>query len=71
MYPYHNQIKRRIKNGELSAYEFGSYKNIGECLILHFSTYPNIRPHKYAEYVDILADWNRGKFSKDKATVDM
>lgn len=69
MYPYHNCIKQRIKNGELTAYEYGSYKNIGECLILYFSTYPitrPIRPHKYAEYVDILVDWKNGKFNKEK-----
>lgn len=60
MYPYHNTIKKRIKNGELVNYEFvKDYKNIGECLLLHFKTQPferPIRPHKYHEYVDILAD---------------
>lgn len=63
MYPYHNEIKKRIKNGELIGYEFlENYKNIGECLLLYFSTYPferPIRPHKYHEYTDILAEWNR------------
>lgn len=63
MYPYHNIIKKRIKNGELVSYEFiDNYKNIGECLLLHFDTYPferPIRPHKYSEYVEILAEWNR------------
>lgn len=62
MYPYHNQIKKRIKNGELIGYHFSFRKNIGECLILLFNTEPRerpIRPHKYAEYVDILADWER------------
>ena len=65
MYPYHNTIKKRIKNGELIGYQFvDNYKNIGECLLLTFSTPPferPIRPHKYHEYVDILADWKRNK----------
>lgn len=31
MYPYHNTIKKRIKNGELIGYQFvDNYKNIGE-----------------------------------------
>lgn len=63
MYPYHNRIKQRIKNGELVGYTFvESYKNIGECLLLLFSTPPferPVRPHKYGEYVDILVEWNR------------
>lgn len=58
MYPYHNRIKQRIKNGELVGYHFvKSYKNIGECLILEFSTPPfirPIRPHKYHEYLTFL-----------------
>ena len=65
MYPYHNTIKKRIKNGELIGYEFvDDYKNIGKCLLLIFNTPPferPVRPHKYHEYVDILADWNRKK----------
>ena len=65
MYPYHNKIKSRIKNGKLIGYRFESdYSKIGECLILEFSTYPfirPIRPYRYAEYVDILADWQGGK----------
>ncbi len=58
MYPYHNKIKQRIKNGELIGYRFvDNYKNIGECLILEFSTPPfirPIRPHKYYEYEKLL-----------------
>ena len=65
MYPYHNIIKKRIKNGELIGYAFvENYKNIGECLLLTFNTPPferPVRPHKYHEYVDILADWKRDK----------
>ena len=58
MYPYHNVIKRRIKNGELVGFEYvENYKDIGKCLLLHFKTYPferPIRPHKYAEYDKLL-----------------
>lgn len=68
MYLYHNEIKKRIRNGELIGYEFiDSYKSIGECLLLYFSTEPfirPIRPHKYHEYTDILAEWNRNKEAK-------
>lgn len=65
MYLYHNTIKKRIKNGELIGYQFvDNYKNIGECLLLTFNTPPferPIRPHKYHECVDILAEWKRKK----------
>ena len=65
MYPYHNRIKQRIRNGELIGYEFTEeHPGIGECLLLYFSTFPPIRPvrpHRYVEYVDILAEWNRRK----------
>ena len=61
MYSYHNTIKKRIKNGELTGFDYvDNYKNIGECLLLHFSTPPferPIRPHKYYEYYEILAIW--------------
>ena len=71
MYPYHNAIKQRIMNGELTGYEFvDDYKNIGECLLLYFNTFPPvrpIRPHKYHEYVEILAEWERnGYVARDK-----
>lgn len=61
MYPYHNKIKQRIKNGELVGYDFvDSYNKIGKCLVLHFSTTPYqrpIRPHRYQEYETILKEW--------------
>ena len=61
--PYHNRIKQRINAGELIGYEFREdYPRIGECLVLKFSAHPAtrpIRPHKYVEYVDILAKWNK------------
>ena len=59
MYPYHNLNKKRIKNGELIYFEFVSnYKNIGECMLLHFSSPPftrPVRPEKYAEYFELLS----------------
>ena len=62
MYPYHNRIKQRIKAGELVEYEFTEdYPGIGEALVLKFRTYPPlrpVRPHRYGEYVAILAKWN-------------
>lgn len=63
MYPYHNKIKSRIRAGELTRHYFTDhYPGIGECMVLVFSTYPfirPIRPHRYAEYVDILAEWGK------------
>jgi len=54
MYPYHNKIKQRIKNGELTNFEFvEKYKNISPCLLLYFSTEPLIKPvreHRFEEY---------------------
>ncbi len=54
MYPYHNKIKQRIKNGELVSFEFvEKYKNISPCLVLYFKTEPFIRPireHRFSEY---------------------
>ena len=58
MYPYHNRIKQRIRNGELIGYEFRTdYPNIGECLVLKFSTLPAlrpIRPHRVGEYMELV-----------------
>ena len=58
MYPYHNKIKQRIKNNELLRYEYvENYKNISPCLVLHFSTAPQIRPireHRFKEYEEIF-----------------
>jgi len=58
MYPYHNKIKQRIKNNELVGYEYvDKYKSISPCLLLYFSTTPEIRPirkHRFKEYEDIL-----------------
>ena len=58
MYPYHNQIKKRINNKELVSYEYvDKYKNITPCLLLHFITEPKIRPireHRFKEYETIF-----------------
>ena len=58
MYPYHNRIKQRIAAGELISHEWRTdYPNIGECLVLKFSTPPflrPIRPHRYAEYMPLI-----------------
>ncbi|GIM49612.1 hypothetical protein [Capnocytophaga stomatis] len=61
MYPYHNKIKQRIKNGELIKYEFvEKYKDISPCLLLYFNTEPYVRPvreHRFEEYKEILASF--------------
>lgn len=58
MYPYHNKIKQRIKNGELVHFELvEKYKTIQPCLVLYFSTEPFIKPireHRFDEYKEIL-----------------
>lgn len=60
MYPYHNKIKQRIAAGELIGHEWRTdYPNIGECLVLKFSTPPflrPIRPHRYAEYLPLIGE---------------
>lgn len=59
MYPYHNKIKQRIKNNELTGYEYvKEYNSISPCLLLYFSTEPKIRPirqHRFEEYETLLA----------------
>jgi hypothetical protein len=59
MYPYHNKIKQRIKNGELVKFEFvEKYKDISPCLLLYFKTEPFVKPvreHRFAEYKLILS----------------
>ena len=68
MYPYHNRIKQRIKNGELVGHKFvDNHKGVGECMLLIFKTEPSIRPirpKRYVEYVDILARWSKGEFNR-------
>ena len=55
MYPYHNKIKQRIKQGELTGFEFiNNHKRIkGNVLMLYFNTEPFERPireHRFKEY---------------------
>lgn len=58
MYSYHNRIRQRIRNGELVDHYFtDGYKNIGEALVLVFSTEPYlrpIRPHRWGEYAEVI-----------------
>jgi hypothetical protein len=60
MYPYHNKIKQRINNNELTWYEYvDKYKSISHCLLLYFDTEPKIRPirdHRFEEYEEILKE---------------
>ena len=58
MYPYHNKIKQRIGNDELTGFEFvKKYKQIQPCLLLYFNTEPYVRPireHRFEEYKKLL-----------------
>ena len=58
MYPYHNKIKQRIKNDELTSFEFvEKYKAISPCLVLFFRTEPFVKPirqHRFEEYAELL-----------------
>lgn len=45
MYPYHNRIKQRIRNGELiDRYFTDDYPRIGKAMVLVFNTEPFKRP---------------------------
>lgn len=74
LYPYHNRIKQRIYAGELLRYEYvRDYPRIGEALVLYFSTHPPvrpIRPHRYAEYLPILARWDAGGYRQNTEDCD-
>lgn len=60
MYPYHNKIKQRIKNNELTHYEYlKKHKDISPCLLLYFETTPHIRPirkHRFKEYEELFKE---------------
>jgi len=62
MYPYHNRIKQRIVNRELTSYEYvDKYKDISPCLLLYFNTDPYVRPireHRFEEYEFIFKELN-------------
>lgn len=57
-YSYHNRIKQRISNNELTGFEYvDQYNNIKPCLLLYFDTEPKIRPirqHRFKEYEKLL-----------------
>lgn len=55
MYPYHNKIKQRINQGELTGFKFiENHARIkGKVLMLYFRSEPferPIRPHRFKEY---------------------
>ena len=64
-YGYHQKNKQRIRAGELVDHYFTqNYPGIGEALVLVFNTAPfkrPIRPHRWADYVDILTEWAKTK----------
>ncbi len=66
MYPYHNKIKQRIRNNELIRYEYvDKYKNISPCLLLFFSTNPQIRPireHRFDDYEILFKNLNKNDY---------
>jgi len=53
-YSYHNRIKQRIGNGELTGFEFVEKHNkIAPALLLFFETKPKVRPireYRWPEY---------------------
>ena len=69
MYPYHNKIKQRINNKELTRYEYvKKYKDISPCLLLYFETEPIVRPireHRFEEYEAIFNEQNIRAGKKD------
>ena len=69
MYPYHNKIKQRISNNELTGYEYvKQYKNISPCLLLYFDTEPKVRPireQRFKEYEAIFNEQNITVRKKD------
>lgn len=58
MYPYHQKIKQRITNGEMTCFEFvDEYNKIKPCLLIYFRTFPYVKPireHRFEEYKQIL-----------------
>lgn len=59
MYPYHNIIKKRIKNGELIKIEKSKDSRFAFNFI--FSTPPYVKPirhHSVYRYIDVLNKYN-------------
>ena len=62
MYPYHNQIKRRIRAGELAGYAFVSdYPRIGEALVLYLRRLRRCVPFVRTAMRNTLRFWQPGK----------
>ena len=60
MYPYHNRIKQRIKNGELIGIQPSKKEEFAFLLV--FKTTPMIRPirhHAVEKYLDLLKGENQ------------
>jgi hypothetical protein len=57
-YNYHNRIRQRILNHELTGFRYvDKYGDISPCLLLFFSSEPKIRPirpHRFIEYETLL-----------------
>jgi hypothetical protein len=57
-YGYHQRIKQRIKNNEMTGFEYvDEYNGIKPCLILYFDTEPYkrpVRPYRFKEYEDLI-----------------
>jgi hypothetical protein len=70
MYSYHNRIKQRIGNNELTGFEYvDRYKKIPPCLLLYFSTKPMVRPireYRFEEYESLLHLSNQAELSLKK-----
>ena len=61
-YSYHNQIKKKINNGELKSYLFiDKYKDIGPVLMLYFKdgTKRFIREYRWIEYYPLIKNEKR------------
>ena len=63
-YSYHGRNKQRIRNGELIDfyYTYNYPRMEGEVMVLVFNTEPfkrPIRPHKFAEYLNIINNLKR------------
>ena len=60
-YSYHNRIKQRIRNGELTHWYFtANYPRIGEALVLIFRTTPYLRPireYRWPEYQEVIDNY--------------
>ena len=62
MYPYHNRIKQRIRNGELIGVEKSESKEFA--FVLLFSTPPHTRPirhHAVWQYEEILKKYKQSE----------